>query len=408
MKYCVQLCALAKIFHITDNTVPSRLAFGFAGVGMIHNHQEITLFTSNDYLGTMKEIFKDLVVVELASVLAGPAVGMFFAELGARVIKFENIKTKGDITRQWKLKNENKSLDYSAYYCSVNYGKEVVMSDISSQDGKTDLIDWLQKADVVISNFKEKSAKRLGIDYASLKALKQDIIYAHLSGYPNSEKVAFDVALQAETGYLSMSGTEDGVPVKMPVALIDILAAHQLKEGILIALLKRYKTGKGSKILTTLYEAAIASLANQATNWLMNKVVPQKMGTLHPNIAPYGEVFLTKDQKEIVFAIGTDQQFENLCTVLECKDLVVDRRFVSNSARVENRKILFDIIQQYISSWPFSNFMEVAESMKIPVGEVKDLKAVFEEKNAKSMILEDADKDGNIRRRVRTIAFSVQ
>jgi len=198
------------------------------------------------------------------------------------------------------------------------------------------------------------------------------------------------------------------VPVKMPVALIDILAAHQLKEGILIALLKRYKTGKGSKILTTLYEAAIASLANQATNWLMNKVVPQKMGTLHPNIAPYGEVFLTKDQKEIVFAIGTDQQFENLCTVLECKDLVVDRRFVSNSARVENRKILFDIIQQYISSWPFSNFMEVAESMKIPVGEVKDLKAVFEEKNAKNMILEDVDGNGNIRRRVRTIAFSVQ
>ena len=355
----------------------------------------------------MDEIFKDLVVIELASVLAGPAVGMFFAELGAKVIKFENVNTKGDITRQWKLANEDKNLDYSAYYCSVNYGKHVIMSDLSSDDGRKELEVWLNKADIVISNFKEKSAKRLGLDYESVCAIKEDVIYAQLNGYPEKEKVAFDVALQAETGFLSMSGTEDGDPVKMPVALIDIIAAHQLKQGILVALLKRYKTQKGSKVITSLYESAIASLANQATNWLMNKVVPEKMGTLHPNIAPYGEVYQTKDGKELVLAVGTEKQFENLCSVLDCSSLVLDARYNNNTNRVKNRKSLFVLLQKELSQWTLKAFMAKAEAMKIPVGEVKNLQAVFDEEEAKKMVLEDSDELGNIRKRVRTISFSV-
>jgi len=281
------------------------------------------------------------------------------------------------------------------------------MNDLSSKEGKSELVAHLKKADIVISNFKEKSAKRLGIDYESVCAIKEDIIYAQLSGYPDQEKVAFDVALQAETGFMSMSGTEDGVPVKMPVALIDILAAHQLKEAILIALLKRHKTKKGSKVTTTLYESAVASLANQATNWLMNEVVPKKMGTLHPNIAPYGEVFRTKDEKEIVLAIGTDKQFENLCMTLDCQKLVNDERFISNSDRVINRKLLYDILHKKLSQWRIKAFIGQAEMNNIPVGEVKDLQAVFEEEKAKKMIIEDEDDHGNIRKRVRTIAFNL-
>lgn len=356
----------------------------------------------------MNEIFKDLIVLELASVLAGPAVGMFFAELGAKVVKFENIKTGGDITRQWKLENEKEDVPYSAYYCSVNYGKEIVMSDLSAKSDKEQLLKWIKKADVIIANFKSESAKRMGLDFESLKLIKEDLIYAQLNGYPDKEKVAFDVVLQAETGFLSMSGTEKGHAAKMPVALIDLMAAHQLKEGILIALLKKYKTGEGSFVVSSLYESAISSLANQATNWLMNNVIPKRKGTIHPNIAPYGEIFKTSDDKEIVLAVGTDKQFENLCVLLNCSEISKDVKYVSNTNRVKNRKTLFNLLSDKIETITCKDFLSKTIEFKVPAGKVNNLKAVFEDRIADQMIIEDEDAEGRVRKRVRTVAFRLK
>lgn len=356
----------------------------------------------------MKEIFKDLLVVELASVLAGPAVGMFFAELGATVVKFENATTGGDVTRTWKSNSENKLSPYSAYYCSVNYNKQVVISDLSKAKDKNTLLDWLKKADIVVANFKQNSAVKLGLDYASVQQIKQDIIYAQLDGYPDGQdKVAFDVVMQAETGYLSMCGTFDGQTAKMPVALIDILAAHQLKEGILIALLKRMKSGKGSFVSASLYETAIASLANQATNWLMNNSIPQKKGTLHPNIAPYGEVFKTKDNRELVLAVGTQQQFVSLCNVLELSALVSDQRFLQNVNRVKNRAELAEYLGDRIAAHESQDLLYKCVQNKIPIGLIQNLKEVFEDPNARQLILTDHDNEGNIKKRVSTISFSI-
>jgi len=355
----------------------------------------------------MNEIFKDLVVIELSSVLAGPAVGMFFAELGAKVIKFENINTGGDITRKWKLQNEDKDRPYSAYYCSVNYGKKVIMNDLSTNEGKSELITWIKKSDVIIANFKEKSAQRMGLSYEQVKEIKQDIIYAQLNGYPNKEKVAFDMVLQAESGFLSMCGTQNGEPAKLPVALIDLLAAHQLKEGILIALLKKYKTGKGSFVVSSLYESAIASLANQATNWLMNKYIPKRMGTLHPNIAPYGEIFTSKDNTKVVLAIGTDNQFKNLCKVLEIEELVENKKYKTNTDRVENRASLYMILESELHKMTAKEFLEKCLNENIPSGEVKNMKVVFEDHAASKMVIVDQDEKGNTRKRVKTIAFRV-
>lgn len=356
----------------------------------------------------MKDIFKDLIVVELASVLAGPAVGMFFAELGAKVIKFENETTGGDVTRKWRSKSEDKSKPYSSYYCSVNYNKQVILSNLSNEADKVVLIDWIKKADIVVANFKQSSAEKLGLDYKSIKSIKEDIIYAQLDGYPEGiNKVAFDVVMQAETGYLSMCGQEDGRVAKMPVALIDILAAHQLKEAILIALLKKMKSGDGSYVSTSLYESAIASLANQATNWLMNKSVPQKMGTLHPNIAPYGELFKTKDDKEIVLAIGTEQQFTSLCNVLNLSFLASDNRFAQNVNRVENRTALSVHLEKAILANESSDLLLKCDQSKIPIGLVQNLKEVFDDPKANKLVLEDYDASGNIRKRVSTISFSV-
>lgn len=357
----------------------------------------------------MKQIFKDLVVIELASVLAGPAVGMFFAELGAKVIKFENKTTDGDVTRRWKIKSEDKSKPYSAYYCAVNYNKEVIMNDLSKSMDRDLLYNWVEKADIVIANFKHSSALKLGLDYDSLKSIKKDIIYGQIDGYPAGvNKVAFDVVMQAETGYLSMCGQADGQTAKMPVALIDILASHQLKEGILIALLEKLKSGKGSYVSASLYETAIASLANQATNWLMNNSIPQKMGTLHPNIAPYGEVFTTSDKREVVLAVGTEQQFVTLCRILNLSALPTDARFSENVLRVDNRVVLASYLKEKIATYSSSKLLSICEINKIPIGLIQNLNEVFNNPNAQKMILKDIDRDGYERKRVSTISFSIK
>ena len=201
-----------------------------------------------------KQYLKGLKVIELASVLAGPAVAMFFAELGAEVTKIENKKTNGDITRNWKLPTEDPNASISAYYCAVNWNKKVLFLDLTDKSDRNHLISLIKEADILISNFKLSSAKRMALDYEELSKVNPRLIYAQLTGYGGeSSRPAFDIVLQAEAGFLFMNGEPGGKPVRMPVALIDLLAAHQLKEGILLALLQRSQTGRGSLVSTSLF-----------------------------------------------------------------------------------------------------------------------------------------------------------
>ncbi|MFT4761554.1 MAG: crotonobetainyl-CoA:carnitine CoA-transferase CaiB-like acyl-CoA transferase [Paraglaciecola sp.] len=357
----------------------------------------------------LQSFFKDLKIVELASVLAGPAVGMFFAELGAKVIKIENKKTGGDVTRRWRLPSENAERDYSAYYCSVNFGKESLMLDLGEDADKKIALEVIQDADIVVSNFKHSSAKKMGLDYENVCKINPSVIFAHLSGYGEGDnRPAFDVVLQAEAGFLFMCGEPDREPVKMPVALIDILAAHQLKEGILIALLNRFKTGKGALVSTSLLESAIASLANQATNYLMANHIPQRMGAQHPNIAPYGDIFYTKDEKPLVLAIGTERQFYGLCTALETPSLANHVDFKTNALRVKKREELKVILMPIFKKYTRKELLERFKIQQVPGGSIRDMAEVFEMEKAKEMILENEMPDGNIAKRVRTVAFEVK
>ena len=357
----------------------------------------------------MKNFFEGLKVVELASVLAGPAVGMFFAELGANVIKVENKTTGGDVTRNWKLPSEDKSTFHSAYFCSVNWKKRIILKDLKDPEERSEVLELIQKADVVISNFKPSSAQKMGLDYKSLKKINKRLIYAELSSYgKNDETPAFDIVMQAEAGFLYMCGEPDRDPVRMPVALIDLLAAHQLKEGVLLALLQRERTGKGSWVKTSLLESAIASLANQATNWLMGNHIPQRMGSLHPNIAPYGDVFYTNDQKPIVFAIGTEKQFRLLCKILEKETLIEDNRFRINTLRVQNRVELKEELTDAIAQFSRKELLKKLKDEGVPAGSIRNMKEVFELPQAKEMILEETFETGDLTKRVATIAFTIE
>ena len=331
-------------------------------------------------------MFENLTVLEFSSVLAGPLVGNFFSELGARVIKIENKNVGGDVTRSWKLKSEDQDSTISAYYASCNYKKEVVWANLKDDNDIEKLKRLISDADIVTTNFRSGVAKKYGLDYEKVSQLNEKIIYASLTGFGSDDsRPAFDVVLQAESGFMFMNGAPGQAPVKMPVALIDVLAAHHLKEAILIALLKRQSSGKGSKVEISLYDAAIASLANQATNWLMAGHIPQRMGTLHPNIAPYGDMFTTMDGKYIVLAVGNDKQFMKLAN---CIEIPVDG-FESNELRLKNRLSLQAILQTYFDKVN-SAFVE-AEFLKenIPFGIVRNMQEVFESPLAKRLILEE-------------------
>lgn len=357
----------------------------------------------------MYGFLKDIKVVELASVLAGPAVGAFFSELGAEVIKIENKTTGGDVTRRWKLQQEPIDCPIAAYYFCVNIGKEKRLLDLRTEKDRAEVYDLIKSADIVISNFKSKSAQKLGMDYQYLKTLNPRLIYAQLFAFgAGSDRPAFDVVLQAETGFLYMTGEQGRGAVRMPVALIDLLAAHQLKEAILLALWNRERTGEGAYVETSLLEAAIASLANQATNWLMVGQIPQRMGNAHPNIAPYGDVFFSKDDKAIVIAVGTEKQFELLCKCLDVEAMVQDPRFSSNASRVKHRATLNTLLQQLFAKKDRKELLQLFEQHQIPAGSIRNMQEVFELDAAQAMIRTELQPDGMQARSVKTIAFRIR
>lgn len=358
--------------------------------------------------GHMNEIFKGLKVIELATVLAGPTVGMFFAELGAEVIKIENPIVGGDITRKWKLGTEDSKKDYSAYFCSVNWGKQHIFVDLKSEDGKQQVYNLIKDADVVLSNFRAGDDVKLRMDPETLLAIKSDLIIGKISGYGDeSSRPAFDVVLQAEAGYMFMNGQPGSNPSKMPVALIDVLAAHQLKEALLIALIKKEKTGKGSIASISLFDAAVSALTNQASNWLMAGHIPKQMGSLHPNIAPYGEILICVDGTRIVLAVGSTAQFSGLCSALGLPDLITDERFATEQSRVEKREELFNLLSAKASKRIGKDLLDQLMNEGVPAGEIRNMEQVFEQDAAQKLVKEEVLNDGTVSKRVSDIAFKI-
>ncbi len=332
----------------------------------------------------INKIFEGLQIVEFASVLAGPLVGSFFAELGAKVTKIENKRTGGDVTRRWLLPSEDKEYPVSAYYCAANFGKSVVLLDLRDPKDYYEAMSLVAEADVAVLNLKPGDADKLNLDYHTLKKTRRDIIYACLTGFGSDDsRPAFDVVLQAETGFLSMTGEPGRMPVKMPVALIDVIAAHHMKEAILCALIKRMRTGEGSYIEISLYEAALASLANQATNWLMAGHIAGPMGTRHPNIAPYGDLFTTSDGKHIVLAIGTDRQFMELAQLLAIDAM----GFEKNVERVRKRDQLTSALSTAIGKHSLDHLSGIFDDAGVPYGRIRNLREVLDDPMAEKMKL---------------------
>ncbi len=343
-------------------------------------------------------MFTDLVVLELASVLAGPRVGQFFAELGATVLKVENPRTEGDVTRRWRLPSEPEDDDRPSYFVSCNSGKQSIALDLTAEAGRDLLHRLAEQSDIVIASYRPGSAERLGADPDTLRGINPKLIYGHITGYgPDESRAGYDAVIQAESGFMHMNGSPDGPPTKMPVALMDVLAAHQLKEALLIGLLRRARTGDGGYVSVSLMQAAVSGLVNQATNWLVGGHVPQRMGSAHPNIAPYGTIYRTADEEAILLAVGTDRQFARLCAILDIGNLPNDERFATNAARVRHRTALDTRLAPAIAEWPRDDLLDALDAQSVPVGAINDMRQVFEQPLAQAMTVPFGDAPTGLR-----------
>lgn len=328
-----------------------------------------------------------LQVLELASVLAGPQVGQFLAELGAEVLKAE--APAGDVTRTWRTPAEAPDTTVSAYFSCANWGKRNRIIDLTTPAGRAEVHRLAAAADIVLASYKPGDAEKLQVDYATLSALNPRLIYGHITGYgPDTHRAGYDAVLQAETGFMHLNAAGPGQePQKMPVALMDLLTAHQLKEGLLTALYQRERTGRGALVQVSLLDSALASLANQAATYLVTGHDPQPLGSGHPSIVPYGTVYTAADGVRLLLAVGADRQFQQLCAVLERPEWATDARFQTNTNRVAHRAALEELLHQRIAEVSGTELLAELERRLVPAGAVRSVGEALCQEAAAPMLL---------------------
>ncbi len=316
-------------------------------------------------------------VLDLSRVLAGPWASQALADLGARVIKVERPGV-GDDTRSWGPPYlESGDSKESAYFLSANRGKESIAIDFKDPRGQSILRELACKADILIENYKVGGLKAYGLDYDSIREINPAIVYCSISGFGQTgryaKKPGYDFMIQAMSGLMSITGTEK--PTKVGVAVSDLITGLYASVGILGAYTRARETGQGEFVDVSLLDSQLATLANQASNYLVSGESPGLSGNAHPNIVPY-QVFETADEP-IVVAVGNDGQFVSLCKAINYEDLSSDPRFISNSERVRNRSALVSLIAAELLKQPASYWLEALEDCGVPVGPVNSIAEAF-------------------------------
>ncbi len=326
-------------------------------------------------------------VLELANVLAGPSVGYFFAQLGARVIKVES--PLGDVTRSWKLPTEDPNNDRPSYFSWINAGKESVILDYSSEADQTILQNIIAQSDLIITSFKPGDEEKFKLTPQHLHALQPKAIVASISAYgKNDPRVGYDALLQAESGFMFINGNSTDDFHKMPVALIDVLAAHHLIQKTLLALIDRNIHQKGAAIDVSLWEVALQSLTNQASAWLNAGFDPQPMGSEHPNIVPYGSIFRDANNAPFVLAIGSDHHFQLLAELL---GIEIPNHWTHNADRVKNRKEINQQLQQVFSAKLREEWILLLQTKKLPIAPVLTVSEALSDTKVSDFIQKSGD-----------------
>ncbi|WP_252272016.1 CaiB/BaiF CoA transferase family protein [Pseudomonas subflava] len=325
-------------------------------------------------------------VLDLSRVLAGPWAGQILADLGAEVIKVER-PGSGDDTRHWgppyiKDADGNDSRE-AAYFQCANRNKQSLTLDFTQAEGQRLVRELAAQCDVVLENFKVGGLAAYGLDYESLKAVNPRLIYCSITGFgqdgPYAKRAGYDFMIQGLGGLMSLTGKPDGEngagPMKVGVALTDILTGLYATVGVLAALNAREQSGQGQYIDVALLDVQVACLANQAMNYLATGSAPKRLGNAHPNIVPYQD-FPTADG-DFILAVGNDGQFRKFCEVAGLPALPDDPRFSTNKARVAHRAELIPLLRQATVFKTTAEWVALLEAAGVPCGPINDLAQVF-------------------------------
>lgn len=326
-------------------------------------------------------------VLDLSRILAGPLAAMWMADLGAEVIKVERPGT-GDETRRWGPPFVG---GQSAYYLAVNRGKRGVELDLAERADRKALERLLEASDVMIHNFLPGTADRLGLDYDTLRERSPRLVYVSLTGFPPgpyADEPGFDALIQAMGGLMAVTG-EGARPVKIGVAMVDVLTAWAALSGTLAALLERTRTGQGQAVPLTLAECSASALVNVAQDHLLTGREPVRLGTAHPHIVPY-QAFPAADGLLMV-AVGSDAQFAKLCAALGLRDLAEDGRYATNPARVAHRELLVQRLSVVLATRTRAAWIAELRAAGVPAGPVHTLEELFGEPGLTGRLLVEVD-----------------
>ncbi|MEW6460021.1 CaiB/BaiF CoA transferase family protein [Pseudomonas sp. zjy_8] len=332
-------------------------------------------------------------VLDLSRVLAGPWCGQILGDLGAEVIKVEK-PGAGDDTRHWgppyiKDAEGNDSRE-AAYFQSANRNKQSLTLDFTQPEGQRLVRELVAQCDVLLENFKVGGLAAYGLDYASLKAINPKLIYCSITGFgqtgPYAKRAGYDFMIQGLGGLMSLTGRPEGEegagPMKVGVALTDILTGLYATVGVLAALNQREQSGIGQHIDVALLDVQVACLANQAMNYLTTGVSPKRLGNAHPNIVPYQD-FPSADGN-FILAVGNDGQFRKFCEVAGIAGLADDPRYATNKARVANRAELIPQLRQATVFKTTAQWIALLEAAGVPCGPINDLQQVFADPQVQS------------------------
>lgn len=333
-------------------------------------------------MNEMRSALDGLKVLDLSRILAGPSATQLLGDLGADVVKVEKPQ-EGDDTRKWGppyvMDEQGDPTEESAYYLSANRNKRSVAIDLGSTDGQALIHRLLEKADVLIENYKVGTLAKYGLAYEQLKERYPRLIYCSITGFgqtgPYAKRAGYDFLIQGMGGIMSLTGEPEGQPMKVGVGIADVMTGMYAAVGILAALQHRNASGRGQYIDVALLDTQIAWLVNAGTNYLTDGKLPVRLGNGHPNIVPY-QVFSTADSP-MILAVGNDAQFQRFCSIADIPGLATDERYSTNPKRVENRDALCAEIEARLKTRPRSYWLDALEQSNVPCGPVNDLDDVF-------------------------------
>ncbi|MBN9670841.1 CaiB/BaiF CoA transferase family protein [Roseibium aggregatum] len=331
-------------------------------------------------------------VLDLSRVLAGPSCTQTLADLGAEVWKIEH-PAGGDDTRGWMPPDIGGE---STYFLCCNRGKKSATVDLKSETGRAAIRSLALEADILVENFRIGALDAMGLGYEALAEINPRLIYCSISGYgrtgPRAAEGGYDFTIQAESGLMAITGDPGGQPMKLGVAITDLVTGMNAAQAILAALYARDRTGRGQNLDIALFDSAVAMLANVASGYLQTGKESRRFGNAHATVVPY-QLFDTSDGT-LALACGNDAQFRAMCeAALERPDLPADPRFTRNRDRVDNREVLIPVLAEIFSGRATGEWLTKLETAKVPCGKVRKVSEVFSspEVMKRGLVIEVAD-----------------